>query len=495
MALGQPPWGLWPLALAGMAVALWLIATAPDPRAGFLRGWLAGAAGFALAMVWIVEPFLVEPERHGWMAPFALVLLPGGLALFWGLAGAFAVWAARGAGARLALGAVALTGAEGLRGWLFTGLPWAQAGHIWIDTPVLQLAALGGAYGLSALALGVAAAMAGGWLLWHAGRRAPALGTAVAAGLVLGMGWGWGLARLAEAPPDDQPLRLRLVQPNATQPLKWDPDYAELFFYRHLDLSAAPAEDGRAPDLVIWSETAVPFFLENPGNALEVAAQVIGAGRLILGVQRSEIGGDGVRRFFNSLAVLDGDGAPTHLYDKHHLVPFGEYAPVLGQFSDRFGGLAAQVLAGYSAGPGPMLLDLEPVLPGAGRVLPLICYEAIFPRNLRGTERPDWLLQVTNDAWFGARIGPFQHLAQARLRAVEQGLPLARAANTGVSAMIDARGQVVASLGLDRAGIVDANLPGALPPTPYARGGDWPWYLALTLVLGLAAGQRWRNRH
>ncbi|MCC5989642.1 MAG: apolipoprotein N-acyltransferase, partial [Pararhodobacter sp.] len=160
MALGQAPWGLWPLALAGMATTLWLIATAPDLRTAFLRGWLAGAAGFMLAMVWIVGPFMVEPQRHGWMAPFALLLLPGGLALFWGLAASFTVWAARGRQVRVALAVPALMAGEALRGSLFTGFTWAQAGHVWIDTPVLQLAALGGAFALSALALGLAAALA-----------------------------------------------------------------------------------------------------------------------------------------------------------------------------------------------------------------------------------------------------------------------------------------------------------------------------------------------
>lgn len=495
MGLGQPPFSLWPLALAGLALLLALIATAPGVRAGFWRAWAGGAAGFALSMVWIIEPFLVEPEIHGWMAPFALVLLPGGLALFWGLAGAFAVWAARGVPARLALAGVALLGAEALRGWAFTGLPWAQAGHIWIDTPVLLIAALGGAYALSALSYGAAAMAAGAWLAWHAGRRGAGLALAAGAGLLLGGAWGWGLAGLARPLPDDQPLRLRLVQPNAAQPDKWDPRFAEFFFRRHLDLSTAPAADGRAPDLVIWSETAVPFFLNNPGNALAVAAQRLGPDTgLILGVQRAETGADGVRRYFNSLAVLDETGAPAQVYDKHHLVPFGEYMPLLGRFSDRFGGLAAQVLTGYSAGPGPRLLDLGDRLPGAGRVLPLICYEAVFARNLRGTERPDWLLQVTNDAWFGARIGPFQHLAQARLRAVEQGLPMARVANTGVSAMIDARGTLREEIGMDRAGFIDADLPGALPPTPYARIGDWPWYLGLTLIIALAGAGRLRKR-
>ena len=502
VALGQAPWGLWPLALAGLAVVLWLIATAPGWRAAFWRGWLAGTAGFMLALVWIIEPFLIDLPRHGWMAPFALVLLPAGLGLFWAVAAAFIAWVAGGFGARLALAVPALLSGELARAYLFTGFSWAQIGHLWIDTPVVHLAALIGAPGLSALALALAALLARAvprpGELWRA-RAAAALASVA----VLASGaWGWGvadpLARWGEMPVlagDDGPLRLRLVQPNAPQDLKWDPRYAEVFFRRHLELSAAPPADGRAPDLVIWAETAVPFLLDRPGNGLALAAEATGDARLLLGIQRSEPGPEGgLRRFFNSLAVIGPAGVTQAIYDKHHLVPFGEYVPVLGRFAERLGPgwtgrLASRVLSGYTAGPGPRLLDLG----DAGLVLPLICYEAIFARNLRVDARSDWILQVTNDAWFGARVGPVQHLAQARLRAVEQGLPLVRVANTGVSAVIDARGQVVAALGMNREGFLDADLPPARAATPYARIGDWPWYLLLALGLSLAVLARLRR--
>jgi apolipoprotein N-acyltransferase len=493
-ALGQAPWGLWWLALPALAAVLALIATAPGPRAAFLRGWAAGAGGFLLAMAWIVEPFMIEPWIHGWLAPFALVLLPAGLALFWGAAAAFAAWVAVGWQARLWLLVPALLAGEAVRGHVFTGFPWAMLGHVWIDTPVAQLAAWTGALGLSLLTLALAAALAQA-AMYARDRPGMAAACALAATVALAAVWAGGAARLAAPGPEPRDLRLRLVQPNAAQDLKWDIDHVRRFFFRHLDLTAAPAADGRAPDLVLWSETAVPFFLNRPGDGLAMAAEAAGGAPLLLGIQRSEPTSDGATRFFNSLALLDLDGEPVEVYDKHHLVPFGEYFPVFGRFADRPGlgwlsGVASQVLMGYSAGPGPVLLDLG----DAGRVLPLICYEAIFPRNLRGTERPDWLVQVTNDAWFGAHIGPFQHLAQARLRAIEQGLPLARAANTGVTAVIDARGQIVASLGMGAAGTVDADLPGALPPTHYARLGDGPWHGALVLVVLMAAAARLRHR-
>lgn len=494
-ALGQAPWGLWPVTLLAIAVVMLSVARAPGPRSGFWRGWAAGAAGFGLAMVWIIEPFLIEPERHAWMAPFALILMAAGLALFWGVAGAFAVWAARAPVARLWLFALAMLAMEALRGYIFTGLPWALLGHVWIDTPVAQLAAFSGALGLSALALGLSAGLATLALRAQRGqtRRAGFVGVALVA--VLAVGWGGGMARLNAPLPEDRPLRLRLVQPNAPQDMKWERHFAEMFFYRHLDLTAAPASDGRAPDLVIWSETSVPFFLDNPMDGLRMAAEAAGDATLILGIQRRETGPGDRMQYFNSLAVLDETGAPTAVYDKHHLVPFGEYVPVLGQFADRPGmdwlsGFAAQALLGYAPGAGPRVLDLG----AAGRVLPLICYEAIFPRHLRGTPRPDWILQITNDAWFGEWIGPFQHLAQARLRAIEQGLPLVRAANTGVSAVIDARGQVVQALGLNQMGTVDSDLPGALDSTVYSRFGDRLWHLLLLAGVFAALVRRLREK-
>lgn len=480
-ALGQAPWGLWALALAGFGALVWAVATAPGRLAPAALAWLGGLAMLALAMGWIVEPFLVEPERHAWLAPFALVLLPGGLALFWAGAGALATWLAPPGPRRAWAFALALTAAEALRGYLLTGLPWALPGHVWIDTPLGQTAALGGALLLTGGTLAAGAALAGA----IAGRRLWPVAAVAALG---GAGWLWGLAELGRPMPPDRDLRLRLVQPNAAQHLKWHPDWARHFFDRHLDLTAAPGADGRAPDLVLWSETAVPFFLEAPGAGLTMAAAAAGGAPVVMGIQRRALWADGGTRWFNSLAVIDPAGEPFAIYDKHHLVPFGEYIPLLGPLADRPGWewlttFTGQGLLGYTPGPGPAVLDLAPLVPAAGRALPLICYEAVFPRHLRVAPRPDWVMQLTNDAWFGTHSGPFQHLALARLRAIEQGLPLVRAANTGVSAVIDARGRVVASLGLGLEGVVDADLPGALPAPLYARTGDLPWHLALTAAL------------
>lgn len=492
-ALGQQPLHLWWIVPVGLAlVFLSLVAPTGSPAnkrtwhlPGFGRGWIAGTMGFAVSLNWIVDPFFVEPAVTGWMAPFALVFLAGGLGLFWGVATAIATWACPRPMGRIWIAVLALLAMEELRGWIFTGFPWAMVGHAWIGTPLDQLASVTGALGLSGLSYALGAVLAVIWLRIRAGRFLRAGVATVLTGALLAAGWFVGSFRLdlpegalAHGPAG---LPIRLVQANVPQDLKWHPEHVEGFFRRHLELSAQEAAP--APALVIWPETAAPFFLDRPGDGLSMIAEAAGAPSVI-GLQRRETV-QGHRRYFNALAVIDDTGAPQAVYDKHHLVPFGEYIPLVGAWaeSNGIGGLAARILSGYSPGPGPQMLDLG----RAGRVLPLICYEAIFPRNLRvGGERPDWLLQLTNDAWFGERSGPYQHLAQMQLRAIEFGLPMIRAANTGVSAVIDARGRIVTQLGLGETGALDGRLPAALPATPYARWGDL--WLRVCLWLGLLAG-------
>jgi apolipoprotein N-acyltransferase len=475
-AAGQAPLGLWPLALAGYALALCQVAGAEGARARVGRAWAAGAGHFAGALFWIVEPFLVEPARDGWMAPFALVLMAGGMALFWALAGALAGLGRTRAG-RVAGFALGLASTDLLRSYVLTGFPWALAGHVWIDTPVAQAAAFVGPVGLSLLTV----ALAGLPVLAASGRGRGA-GALVACAL-LGAVWAGGAVRLA-APETRraEPVRVRLVQPNATQRLKWEPGMWEVFIGRQMQASAAPAE---APlDLIVWPETAVPYLLDDAGPLIEAALTRSGGVPIALGIQRAE-----GPRYFNSLAATDASGDIIAVYDKFHLVPFGEYMP-FGDLAARFGlsAFAAQAGFGYSAGPGAAVIDLG----RAGRVLPLICYEAVFAQGLRAApERADWILQVTNDGWFGNVSGPYQHLAQARLRAIEQGLPLLRAANTGVTAAFDARGRPLASLPLDTEGWLDIDVPGALAPTPYARAGDGPIALLLLAAI-LSMGVRRR---
>ena len=468
-ALGQAPWGLWPLAILGTALVMAPAARAAPGRAAAL-GWAFGAGHFALALHWIVEPFLVDVARHGWMAPFAVVLLAGGLALF--PAAAFLVAARLAPGRALLALPLAWTLAEALRMRLLTGFPWAAPGQALIDTPLIGLAALGGPHLLDLLLLGAAAAVA-------ALALAPGAGTgalAAAAALALGGAWAWGAGRAIPEAGPDAPL-VRLVQPDAAQRLKWRRDMQEVFARRLLDATAAAPR----PAAVIWPETALPDWLSESGPILERAAAA--GAPVLLGAQRH----DGARAR-NAAVLLGPDGAPSAVYDKHHLVPFGEYVP-LGGLLTRLGlrGLAGGGSLGFAAGPGPGVIDL----PGIGPAAVLICYEAVFPASLRTPERPRLIVQVTNDAWFGRNAGPAQHLAQARLRAAETGLPLARSANTGITAMIDAGGAVTARLPPRTPGHLDAPLPPALPPTPYVRAGDAPALGVAALLLAVAA---WRGR-
>ena len=256
---------------------------------------------------------------------------------------------------------------------------------------------------------------------------------------------------------------LSLVQPNMPQAEKWLPEKQQAFFERHLSLTAQEPR----PDVTIWSETAVPFALDDRPDLLAASAAAAAPGRLVLGIVRAEPGDP--PRWFNSLAVLDPAGAPVAVYDKHHLVPFGEYIP-LPRLVAALGipSLEPLTRSGFTAGSGPHLVQV----PGLPAFLPLICYEAIFPGGLAAPEgRADWLVQVTNDAWFGA-WGPPQHLAQARLRAIEEGLPVIRSTPTGISAVIDADGRVVKSLPPGKAGRIDAHLPVAKAPTLFARYGN-----------------------
>ena len=471
-ALGQAPWNLWPLTILGLALVVALTLPVARVRRVALIWWLAGCGYFGLALSWIVEPFFVDAARDGWMAPFALVFMAGGMALFWALAGAAARGFVRGGGAGFAAAttlAICLTGV--LRGVIFGGFPWALPGHVLIPTPALQTAQWGGAIFLSLTVIGLAAALP---LALHRPRRLLAWAVALAVP--------FGVGTLLTPPLADTAGRpiIRMVQPNVPQDEKWDRVKAPQHFDRMLQLSAQPG----APDLVVWPETAVPAWLEDVPDLMPVLSDAALNKPLVFGINRG-----GQRRIYNSLVLLGADGEIADVYDKHHLVPFGEYTP-FGDLLARVGirGLAQGNGDGFSPGPGPQLIDI----PGIGPTLPLICYEGVFPRDISAaSSRPALLLLITNDAWFGTVSGPFQHLAQARLRAVEQGLPMVRVANTGVSAMIDPAGRLTGEMALGTAGIRDVPLPPAGAPTIYSRIGDGP------LTALLLAGFAWlaiRNR-
>lgn len=461
-ALGQAPVGAWPLSVLGFALAYGLFRRAAGGRQAAGIGWAFGTGYFLVSLNWIIEPFLVDVARHGWMAPFALLGLSGGLALFWALA--------LGLGRAMGGGALGFVGGLGLielaRGYVLTGFPWAQPGHVLIDTPLLHWASYLGSLGLTALVLLAAVAL---WAAMTGARRAL---LALGAMAIL---WPVGALLTPEAGAAPEAATVRLIQPNAPQHEKWDPDKIQGFFDRQLAFSAA----GERPDLIVWPETAVPVMLERAASTLEVISEAAGGVPVVVGLQRRD-----EMRLYNTLALVEAGGSVAAVYDKHHLVPFGEYMPY-GDHLAQFGihGMAAKNGQGFSSGPGAQVIEMGAL----GRALPLICYEGVFAQDLRAAPgRADFILLITNDAWFGKFSGPYQHLAQARLRSAEFGLPMVRVANTGVSAMIDATGRITAALPLGAAGWRDAALPPPLPPTLYARLGDSPMLGVFLVFLALS---------
>ena len=435
-------------------------------RGAFGVGAVFGFAHFCVGLYWVGNAFLVAGVLP-WAAPFAVAGLAAACALFVASACALYRWLAPRGLWKPVVFASLWTLAEWLRGTLILGgFPWSLAAYVWTPWPaMLQFAALAGAYGLGWLTAFAASAPAaftarvGGPRTWWIPAAAVALlAVNAAAGKVV-------LWQNPVTARED--VRLRLVQPNIAQERKWRADLIAERFRRHADLSATPAD--APPNVIVWPETASPWDLSRPfAERARVVAAAPRGGALIAGAMRSETGPDGARRLWNSLQALDDSGRVVGQYDKFHLVPFGEYAPLHGFFLTA--GLLRDV-TGFSAGPGPRTLTA----PGAPPFGPLICYEAIFPGAVVDpAARPEWLLNVTNDAWYGDSPGPYQHFEQARLRAVEEGLPLARAANSGISGVIDAWGRVTAKSALGEAVVVDAWLPPPRPPTVFARVGNLP---------------------
>jgi apolipoprotein N-acyltransferase len=503
--LSQPPFLLWPVLLVTFPLLCWQIEGA---RRGNRPGAHAASAAFGFAfgyfffgLSWIGEAFLVEAEIFAWLLPFAITLLPMAMSFYWAAAAVatLAMWHripacqsddASGAAARVLAMAIAFSIAEWVRGFAFTGFPWHAPGlALTAPLELMQSASLVGMQGLTAVAFAVltlpamAIAASGRDGVWRA-LAIIGLGTA----LPLAAMYGFGLARLAAAPsPAVEGVKIRIVQPSVPQRDKWRADKQGQIFSDHLDLSRQNAS-GRVDDMagishVVWPEAAMPFGpLANP-DALAAIGHLLPDGvHLLAGALRRD---DATGRVYNSLLVLDGNGALAALYDKIHLVPFGEYLP----FPQVLESIGLQNLVrqrgGFAAGPSP-----RPLL-SAGRLppfAPIICYEAIFPGEIvQGAQRPGLLVIVTNDGWFGNSIGPAQHFHQARVRAVEQGISVVRSANNGISAVIDPEGRVIARLDLNQRGTIDSDVPKARLMTPMASLGPFGLAAVVTLFFSCLA--------
>lgn len=491
--LGHPPFQLTAVYVVAIVVLVWLLdvssAKGRRLRSAFSIGWCFGLGHFATGLYWVSSAFNVDSAAWGpvWGVP-ATIGLAAGLAVFFGLGAVLSMLLWTKDVRRIAAFALGFFVSEWLRGHALTGFPWLLPGYVWAPgEPVSQLASVLGIYGLSLLTLLVAAApatIADGAA--GAGRRfAPVL----VAALLTGMGFGWGAQRIASAPvdpPGAQP-NVRVADSGISQAEKWEnrPDQEWRVLRRYLE-ATGPANDDNATTIVIWPEGAIPvvnfFTLEDP-NFVGAIGRALGDRVLITGVTRREMRSDGLA-YFNSAVVIDGVSGEARIsqtYDKHHLVPFGEYIPLWSLVSSLNIAPLQRIGAGFEAGPPPTRL----VIPGAPPAVVLICYEAIFPgMTPRGDGRPGWIVSVTNDAWFGGGSGPYQHYAMARYRAIEEGLPLARAASGGISAIVDTQGREVRATGL-HGGYAEAQLPPARPETVFARWGVVVLLTLLAIVAGL----------
>ena len=491
LAMAPLHWGFVMFATVPGLVLLLEGAETLKPDAGRLRsslpafatGWCFGFGYFVAGLWWIGQAFLVEAEEFAFLLPVAVAGLPALLAIFHGLATVVARALSFGGWTRVPALAFALAGAEWLRGHVLTGFPWNALGYAAMPLEALmQPAAVFGLYGVTLAAL---LAFAAPVLLLRPERTdVVAFGTIAFGAVALVVGS--NMLPLLEQAPDG--ARIRLVQPAVDQKEKWAPGKAEEMFRRHVALSRAEPLEGLT--YVIWPESAFAFLVQREPNALAAIADMLPEGvRLVTGAMRGEDFQGGVpERVWNSVLVIDDEGAIIDSGDKTHLVPFGEYlpfAPVLRALGLR------QLVArgGFEAGGQRMVMQAT----AGPSFLPLICYEVIFPRAVTTENaRPDLLLNVTNDGWFGMTPGPYQHAHQARIRGVEQGLPMVRVANSGISFVSDARGRSIATIALGKRDVVDATVPGASRITPYVRFGDWPFGVAMLLTFALLVQLRGR---
>lgn len=474
-AFALPPFYVLPLLIPAFVVLMWLIDGAARTRQAYWTGFWFGLGHFVIGLYWIANAMLVDAARFWWMIPFSLLGLPAVISLIYiGTVAALSWRFGRRGSSRVLLFCGLWTVAELARGVWFTGFPWNMIGYCWNEVgPIRQAAAWVGVYGVSLLTVLVAAAPS----ILASGERLQSIKliTLYAAFAIIGLG-GW--LRLAGDHGEMVPgVTLRLVQPNIVQSLKWDHRAAAANFENLLDLSAEPSKQPLTA--ILWPESATSYYLERELAALEAIHDHVNGAMLITGSLRAaRSDADGHVDYWNGMIALDKSGQVVGTYNKFHLVPFGEYVP----FSHILPiGKLTPGLADFSRGPGPRTLTV-PGLPPFG---PLICFEVIFPGEVVDRANPPkWLLTLTNDGWYGYSTGPFQHFVQAGWRAIEEGAPLVRVANTGISGVVDPYGKVIAELGLEERGYIDVPLPQALAEsTIYARFGDGPvWLLALVLM-------------
>ncbi|UQR63598.1 apolipoprotein N-acyltransferase [Bradyrhizobium sp. C-145] len=502
--LALAPFNLFPVLFVTFPVLVWLIDGAGGGRYGgvpaaALTGYWFGLGYFVPGLYWIGYAFFVEADVFAWLTPFAVLGLPAYLSIFTAIGFALArlLWTKNAT--RVVALAASLTISEWLRGHALTGFPWNAFGYALSEPlPLAQTASLIGLWGMTFLTVAIFASPATLFdrapdrrLQW----RAPA--AAIVLLIVMGI---FGAIRLSLHPTTMVAgAKLRLMQPNLQQDAKFNYAAKAEVMKKYLALSdraSGPQSTGvRDATILIWPESAFPFFLTREADAMAEIADLLPKGTVLItgSVRAPDLPrGTPITRAYNSIYVIDHDGSVLAVYDKLHLVPFGEFLPYQGLMEKLGFEQLTRVRGGFIPGTVRHALPVASAPPA----LPLICYEAIFPGEVGGrSERPGWIVNLTNDGWFGISTGPYQHLEQARMRAIELGLPLVRSANTGISAVIDPVGRTIASLGLGIEGILDAGLPAAIPPTIYARVGDVPAAMLVALAVIVAVRRHVAKRH
>jgi len=478
-ALAFSPWHLFPVLFVSFSLLLGALSIASGLRQAFLYGWVFGTGYFVGGLYWLERPFVIAHLGSG--AGFSAVII---LSAALGLSVAVVCLLSklsRLSGTKLCAAFASLwTLVEWARGSVpLGGFPWNLVGYTWaFSDELIQITSLVGVFGLSGWTI-FAATMLGGLITDSVSRSRIYVwaGTVMA---VFGSLWLFGFDRLSKDPQTMVAnVKLRLVQANVLQGEKQDPDLRRRHLLDHVELSRAYSD--RSITHIIWPETAVAFPLGQTPSIREFVSQVVPVnGLLLTGAIRMEFGRSGQGMIWNGLTVMNDHGEIVGSYDKRKLVPFGEYIPFRQWAS------FAGILTGgrdFSSGKGPTNVTI----PGLPTFRPLICYEAIFPGSITSDlDKPKWLLNLTNDGWFGHTSGPYQHFTQARVRSVEEGLPLIRSANTGISAVVDPYGRILASLSLGEEGILDSGLPAHLEGgTFYSRFGNTPALLFTLLVLGV----------
>jgi apolipoprotein N-acyltransferase len=478
LTASMPPLFVLPAAFIAFIGLTWLLdgvrAEKRPFRAALIVGWCFGFGHFTTGLYWIANALLVDAAHFGWLIPFAIGGLSAYFAVFPALAAAAYALAPGSRAARIVVFAGAWTLSEYLRSTLFTGFSWNLLGTVWTFAPVtMQGVAFIGTYGLGLASVLMFAAPA----ILNGSRRSTYIASILA--LIGFVPMVAGAVRFASAPSVGSDsvsgVKLALIQGNISQQMKWNPEERIRIIQTYLDLTSQAVKDGATH--IVWPETAVPVALDRAADIRAAIAAILGSGNakaLIAGTVRLSEPDAKTFQAWNSVEAIDATGRVIDTYDKFHLVPFGEYLPLRGWLP------IDKITPGsvdFSAGPGPETIEV----PGLPLVGPLVCYEVIFPGEVAKRDpRPGMLLNVTNDAWFGDSAGPRQHFAAARLRAVEEGLPLIRNAGTGISAIVDPYGRVLERLDMEQRGIVEGDLPQALAPTPFSRFGN-------RLALGLAA--------